>query len=208
MVRAEHARRKPRLPMLKNALLVLLTLVIAVGGGAASVWYALELRQGVGAVAVGDWVAHPEIGTPDADPYTKARIAREGILALGRAEGVPFVAERDSSGEALRAECAYAVEGKVPPSRFWTLFAVDARRHALTSGTDRYAAIQSYGVARAADDSVSVAIGRRPRPGNWLYVGATGPMALVLTLYDTPISGSTGFADLEMPQVLRVGCDA
>lgn len=194
--------------MLRTALLTLLTLVIAIGGGAASVWYALEARRGVGAVAVGGWIAHPEVGTPDADPYTKARIAREGILALGRAEGVAFVSERDSAGAPLRAECAYTVEGKVPPARFWTLFAVDGSRHHREPGSDRLAAIQSLGLDRAPDDGVTIAIGRRPRPGNWLHVAGSGPMSLVLTLYDTPISGSTGFSGLVMPQVVRVGCDA
>jgi hypothetical protein len=193
--------------MLRTALLTLLTLVIAIGGGAGSVWYALEARRGVGAVAVGGWIAHPDVGTPDADPYTKARIAREGILALGRAEGVAFVTERDSGGAPLRAECAYAVEGHVPPTRFWTLFAVDGSQHRLEPGSDRFAAIQSLGLDRAPDDAVSIAIGPRPRPGNWLHVSGSGPMALVLTLYDTPISGGTGFAGLEMPQVRRVGCD-
>ena len=194
--------------MLKNALLALLTLAIAVGGGAASVWYALESQQGVGAVGVGGWIAHPDIGTPDADPYTKARIAREGILALGRAEGVPFVAQRDSSGQPLRAECAYTVEGSIPAARFWRLCATDALQHNLRSDGDRYAALQSYELVRAPDDSVSIAVGSRPRPGNWLFVRASGPMVLVLTLYDTPISTGGDFGGLAMPQVLRVGCDA
>lgn len=194
--------------MLRTALLTLLTLAIAIGGGAASLWYALEARQGVGAVDVGGWIAHPDVGTPDADPYTKARIAREGILALGRAEGVAFVTERDAGGEPLRAECAYSVEGQVPPARFWTLFAVDGSRRHLEPGGDGYAAIQSLGLDRSPDDSVTVAIGARPRPGNWLLVRGSGPMALVLTLYDTPIAAGADLADLEMPRVLRVGCDA
>lgn len=193
--------------MLRTAFLTLVTLVVALGLGAASVWYALESRQGIGAVAVGGWVARPDLGTPDADPYSRARIAREGVLALGRAEGVPFVVERDSSGAPLRAECAYVIEGSVPPARFWTLFAVDSARRNLKAEDGRPAAIQSYSLARAADNSVSVSVGRRPKPGNWLLVDASGPMTLVLTLYDTPISG-TEIAALAMPQVLRIGCDA
>ncbi|MBL8581644.1 MAG: DUF1214 domain-containing protein [Rhizobiaceae bacterium] len=194
--------------MIRTALLTLVTLAIAIGLGGASVWYALDSRQGVGAVDVGGWVAHPDMGTPDADPYTKARIAREGILTLGRAEGISFVAERDSGGAPLLAECSYAIEGVVPPARFWTLFAVDEASHGLPASGGRQAAIQSYALSRAADNSVAIAIGRRPRPGNWMLVNASGPMALVLTLYDTPVTAGGDLAELAMPQVLRIGCDA
>jgi hypothetical protein len=30
----------------------------------------------------------------------------------------------------------------------------------------------------------------------------------VLTLYDTPIAGSTGIVDFAMPRILKVGCGA
>jgi hypothetical protein len=32
-------------------------------------------------------------------------------------------------------------------------------------------------------------------------------MRLVLTLYDTPIAGSTGIAEVELPLVLGAGCN-
>ncbi|TSE04009.1 DUF1214 domain-containing protein, partial [Mesorhizobium intechi] len=57
--------------MLKNAFLMLLSLAIAIGGGGASVWYALKIQDGVGAIRVGQWTAFPDIGTPAADPYSK-----------------------------------------------------------------------------------------------------------------------------------------
>ncbi|RUW44564.1 DUF1214 domain-containing protein, partial [Mesorhizobium sp. M8A.F.Ca.ET.021.01.1.1] len=36
--------------MLKNAFLTLISLAIAVGGGGASVWYALKIQDGRGAI--------------------------------------------------------------------------------------------------------------------------------------------------------------
>ena len=93
--------------MLRTVLLTLATLAIAIGGGAASVWYALELQEGVGAVTIGSWTAYPDIGAPDADPYSKARAAREGLLALGRAEGLAFVADaRHRRQRSCRASAA------------------------------------------------------------------------------------------------------
>lgn len=194
--------------MLRTALLTLLTLVIAIGGGAASVWYALSAREGVGAITIGGWTAYPEMGTPDADPYSKARVAREGLLVLGRAEGLAFVAQRDSTGESLRRECRYTVEGVVPPARLWTLYATDAGRVALTPGAHKAGMLNSYGVLFLPDNSLAITVGAAPAPGNWLATGGSGPMSLVLTLYDTPVAGGAGMTDIELPQILKVGCDA
>ena len=91
--------------MLKTAFLILFVLAVSIIGGGASVWYTLKANEGMGAVTIGEWTAFPFIGTPDADPYSKARVAREGVLALGRAEGLSFSAQRDSAGEALQSEC-------------------------------------------------------------------------------------------------------
>lgn len=194
--------------MLRTAFLVALTLCVAIGGGAASVWYALQSQEGVGAVTIGGWTAYPDIGTPESDPYSKARVAREGMLALGRAEGLAFVAQRDSNGDTLRRECRYTVEGAVPAARFWTLYAADAEMAAIGSGTARANALHSLGLLRLADNSLAISISARPAPGNWLEISGSGRMFLVLTLYDTPIASSTGVADVELPQVLKAGCDA
>jgi hypothetical protein len=195
--------------MLKTVLATLITLAIAIGGGAGSVWYVLQADRGFGAMRIGPWTAFPAIGTPDADPYTKARIARDGVLPLGQAEGLSFTAERDSAGAELRRECIYGIEGRFAPARFWTLYAADPSQAALDTGTARPAALQSSsGLLREADNSVRIVVGGRPAPGNWLLVNGSGAMSLVLTFYDTPIAGSTGLSDIVLPQILKVGCDA
>lgn len=194
--------------MLKQSLLIALALAVAVGGGAASVGMVLNSQEGIGAVSVGPWTAFPDIGTPDADPYSKARVARDGVLALGRAEGLSFVADRDSTGVTLRSECSYRLEGSLPVARFWTLYATDRAHMALKSGIRRDASLHSLEVLRQPDNSISVSVGVRPEPGNWLAVGGVGAMNLVLTLYDTPIASSTGLSGIEMPRIVRVQCNA
>ena len=78
--------------MIQRTVFILIVIAIAIGGGTASVWYVLRAQEGIGALTVGDWTAFPAIGTPEADPYAKARIARDVILPLGRAEGLAFIA--------------------------------------------------------------------------------------------------------------------
>ncbi|MGY2994570.1 DUF1214 domain-containing protein [Mesorhizobium sp. URHB0026] len=194
--------------MLKNAFLMLISLAIAIGGGGASVWYALKIQDGVGAIRIGQWTAFPDIGTPAADPYSKARVAREGVLALGRAEGLSFVAEKDAAGDQLKRECAYRIEGGFPTARFWTLYAADQSLGVVETGKSRLAALQSYEVLRQPDNSVIISVGHQPMPGNWLLTDSSGRMYFVLTLYDTPIASSTGLSDVSLPRIVKAGCDA
>jgi len=194
--------------MLKNAILTLLSLAIAIGLGGYSVWYALNAQDGVGAIRIGQWTAFPEVGTLAADPYSKARVAREGVLALGRAEGLAFVAERDDAGEPLKRECTYTIEGGYPTARFWTLYAADQSLGVIDTGKPRQSALQSYEVLRQPDNSVVISVGSRPAPGNWLLTGGSGRMYFVLTFYDTPIASSTGLSDVTLPRILKAGCDA
>ena len=194
--------------MLKNAFLMLLSLAIAIGGGGASVWYALKMQDGVGAIRIGQWTAFPDIGTPAADPYSKARVAREGVLALGRAEGLSFVAETDAAGDQLKRECSYRIEGGFPTARFWTLYAADQSLGVVETGKPRLAALQSYEVLRQADNSVIISVGHHPMSGNWLLTDGSGRMYFVLTFYDTPIASSTGLSDVSLPRIVKAGCDA
>lgn len=62
--------------MFKTIFKVVAVLALALGGGIWSVDYALDSFEGFGELRVGAWRAYPAAGTPDADPYSKARAAR------------------------------------------------------------------------------------------------------------------------------------
>jgi hypothetical protein len=194
-------------PMLRIILLTLLALAIAIGGGAASVAYMLENTEGLGTLRIGGWTAYPDYGTEHADPYSKARIAREAELPLGGAEGLSFTAHRDTAGRQLRRDCTYVIVGPVPPGRFWTLYATDASHETITSAGRRRAALHSYELLRKDGDTFEIAVSSHPFPGNWLAVPGTGAMSLVLTLYDTPVASSASIADIRLPQITRTACD-
>jgi len=194
--------------MLRNLLLTLLTFCIAIGGGAASVWYALDADNGFDALRIGAWTAFPALGTPDASPYAKAAAARDGVLALGHAEGIRFVASEDSSRAPLSRGCTYRVEGNTPPARFWTLFPANPRSFFPLDPKDGLPGkLQSWAVLRQADGSFVVTVGPHPAPGNWLATNGLGAMELALTLYDTPAATSSEIGSIELPRITRTGCD-
>ncbi|MBB3238103.1 DUF1214 domain-containing protein [Phyllobacterium endophyticum] len=193
--------------MLRNVLLACLALVIAVGGGTLSAWYAVNRFDGFGALTVGQWTGHPEAGTPLSDPYAKARAAREGAFPLGSAEGLAFYAYSDEQGRALDRRCSYTIKGNSPNSRFWTLYAADRSLIPLTPGMNRLPALHSRQIFRQGDGQFVVLVSPKAQPGNWLATAGAGRMVLVLTLYDTPVGSNSGLVDMTFPAIMRTGCD-
>lgn len=191
--------------MLKTILQVFVILAIALVGGAASVWYVMEEVPTVDSLAFGAWTIDPDIGTASADPYARARFAREGQLALGASEGMKFVARTDSRGLPLLGTCRYRLEGPVIAARFWTLH-VRYGAHP-DRGEPGTATLHSIGLLRSGDGGVLIRVSRRASPGNWLKLEARDPFRLVLTAYDTSEVGAAQFDDVAMPEIVREGCD-
>ncbi|MCB1424689.1 MAG: DUF1214 domain-containing protein [Zhengella sp.] len=193
--------------MIRNLILAALALAIAFGGGGWSVWALMNSEWRPGALQVGPWIAYVQAGTPGADPYTKARIARNAELPLGAGEGVAFSARRDTAGDPLRPECRYRIEGGLPPARLWTVHVADQRMRPVHAGPLLPSARHSRDVLYNSDGSVSIHVSRRPAPGNWLALSAPPGFHLVMTFYDGEISASTAAREIAMPQILNEGCD-
>lgn len=106
---------------------------IAVGGvlylcavlvGLGSAWWVLKKAPWMSTtVNVGAWKANLRAGSPDADMYTRASIALNALLALGRDETMYFVATQDDAGQPLKSHCSYRVEGVPPAARWWSITA-------------------------------------------------------------------------------------
>lgn len=187
-------------------ILLAASLALALGLGAWSAGWALQQSADLGTAEVGPWRANPLAGSMDADPYSKARLAKIGNLTLGIGEGIVFRATHDSAGNVLRRECTYRLRGHTPPARVWTLAAFTPNGRLIQAGDGRVGWLVSRGLMRAEDNSVEIAVSPVAMPGNWLAVSGSGSYVLALTLYDTPASSSSGVGDLEMPTLAQDTC--
>ncbi len=159
-----------------------------------------------GAVAVGPWVTHPQIGTTAIDPYVQADLARSGAVPLSASEGLSFAAITDDTGYRLVATCSYRLSGDFPPARFWTLTATGPGGRAWDD-VARRSVFTSTSVVRDADGRATIDLGPEARPGNWLALSGDGPITLTLRLYGTPLSGNTAeLAGASLPSLSRQGC--
>lgn len=187
-------------------LLIDLAIAIAIAAvlGFGSAVAVLDRDRLFGAVTRGAWTAWPDSGSQDADPYSKAILARSGEVPLGAGEGLAFVADYDDGDERLQSRCSYIVEGQTPPARLWTLTVYDGDGH-LMDNPVRRTSFTSREILRREDGSFAITVAAEAEPGNWLPVQPDNDLRLVLRLYDTPLT-SSGVGDAGMPSIRQVSC--
>jgi hypothetical protein len=180
-------------------------IIISLALGLGTAWLAAQAAAPVDSMQLGAWTTWPNAGTSESDPYSRARLARHGELPLGAGEGLVLYATRDENGRALRGNCVYFVEGQTPPARLWTLGLESAAGNPLP-GSANVTAIGSDAIVRRNDGSFLVVVSPRPYPGNWLTSDGTGPIRIVVRLYDTTARTLTELSDITMPAIRPGTC--
>lgn len=173
--------------------------------GLWSAWLAVRSPAPVDTITLGAWQAWPNAGTPDADPYSRARQARTGEIPLGSGEGLTLLALTDGAGDDLTASCDYTIDGQTPPARLWTV-ALEDRDGQVIGMRDGAAALASDTLLRAADGSFEVVLSQKPQGGNWISTEQATRFRVVIRLYDTTARTGTELTTLEMPRITRGAC--
>src|SRR5208283_1568512 len=93
----------------------LIFVAIALTLGLGSAWRTVNHGFFAAANRYGPWVFWFREGTADADPYTIAHVARQGVLPVTAASEMVFTATRDSAVARQMGACAIAGRGR--PSR-------------------------------------------------------------------------------------------
>jgi hypothetical protein len=188
---------------------LLKALFVAVAGLALGLWATREALSSLlpfSADRLGQWRIESRAGAADADPYTRARVERDGEIPLGLGEGLRLTTREDSDRRALNPACVYRFGPHAPPARYWTLEAVDAEGFPLENPAGRYV-LRSSEILRDPDGGFTVYISPRAHAGNWLPVGGRAPFALALRLYDPALSGAAvGVERGGAPEVVKVRC--
>lgn len=184
---------------------IAIAIVVAAAIGFLTAWYAVDRGYLFGTVVLGDWKAWPEVGSPDADPYSVAMLARTGEVPLGTGEGIAFTAEADHDGRPLTGTCTYRLVGQTPTARLWTLTAYDPEGRLMANAAQR-PGFHSREILRRADGSFEITVSADVAPGNWLPVARVDRFKLVFRLYDTPLTTGAQLADSTMPEIIRERC--
>ncbi len=176
--------------------------------GLASAQRAVRAGLAGGEVANGPWRASFLTGASEADPYTRARVAVGGLLALAPSETVYWTAERDGEGRPLDARCDYRIDGEELPARWWSLTLYGADQFLVANDAGRFSFSQTT-LARQPGGPWTVEVSTTPRPGNWLpsgRPGAAGAFSLTLRLYNPEPPVYEQPERLALPRIARGEC--
>jgi hypothetical protein len=196
------------LSRLRKALLNLAVFLgVSVGGGLATAWYMIEAGSRLSTRTFGPWVTWAAAGRPDADPYTRAHIARHGLLPLSSTAELTFKAKTDSRGAQLSSACDYAVVMDDFDPAWWALAVYDGQGRLIANAADRYA-FSSSTAMRKVDGGTVINLSRDARPGNWLPTGRSNRIVIILTVQDAGWATAIhdGGSPRSMPQIVRSAC--
>lgn len=185
-------------------IIIVIALAFLIGGGSA--WYSLRSSHAIGGIKVGSWTAWPFAGGSEADPYTAAKVAKDGTIPLGATEGLAFEADRDNSGQLLTLKCDYLLSGLTPPARLWTLAAYTEKGEIVRPTAGAKSALHSEDILRNADGSFRISLSNTPTSGNWMGIQGSENFTLIMRIYDTPATSSTGLVSRRMPSILKGEC--
>ena len=191
-----------RLPLPMLNFMVFLALALGLGFGTAR--FMIDEGSAITTQTDGSWVSWFRAGSPDADPYTRAHMARAGWLPIGSASARYYSARVDDNGDRLSVDCDYRITSGPLGGEWWSLTLFDKRGRLIANTAGRYG-FNSGNILRAPDRSFRIEMARMARPGNWLPMPESGEPMLVLQIY-----GAKAVEDAEktpsLPVVQRVTC--
>ena len=174
-------------------------------GGGSGIWV-LGQGQLIGGYQVNGWLGNRLTGSTAADPYTRAIVAKVGILALNREETIYFTRYNDDAGERFREGCSYKITGEALPARWWSITIYAQDDFLPVNGED---ADSLEGASLASSPSgrfeaeVSLA---RSGATHWMSSKNAGAFVLGIRMYNPSPSAIENVATIPLPQVRNVGC--
>lgn len=190
--------------MMLRKLLINTMLFVAISGGLgfATAHYAIESGTRFVTRQAGPWKQWTMLGRSDADPYARAYMARKGLVPVAATVEQAYFADSDSAGGWLNTSCEYRVVVGHAKGGWWSIAAYSKKGMLVANAADRYA----FNVDTAmpeVDGRAVVTLARDARPGNWLPIGGSGPVTVVLSVQPSPEQEKSGLA---LPEIERIGC--
>ncbi|MEO0884153.1 MAG: DUF1214 domain-containing protein [Pseudomonadota bacterium] len=186
-----------------------LILMALVAGSVSALWMSGLLGKGTlsgfATLNVNGWRSDPSIGATSASAYTRARVARHGLLALAKEEAIYFTRTTDDTGDPLLERCTYQLSGGPQDAFWWSITLYDAESR-LPMNEDAHLSIDATSVGNTSDWTATISP-TQPDNGYWLSSRSAGQFDLTLRLYRPAVDVIEDPDNrLFAPQVRRIGC--
>lgn len=159
-------------------------------------------------IDVKNWKSDWTIGSSSANPWTRARVARHGLLALTREEAVYFTTAVDSEGRRLSENCTYEVSGTSMPGQWWSITLYDATSYLPRNKDNALSFDQTKAASSGNGDGWAFTVAADgPETGNWVSSHNAGDFDLTLRIYKPlPDLIADPESVLPAPVVTRLAC--
>lgn len=157
---------------------------------------------------IGPWKTWINAGSLNADPYTRAHIARSGQLPITSASGLTYFATTDSDGGSLSSDCDYEIIARPLAAIWWTVAVYDEDGNLIPNKAARHA-FSSQNLTILPDGTQRIALASAARPGHWLPSGDAGDLILVLRIIRPLVLDRQDGASVSiqnLPLIRRVSC--
>jgi hypothetical protein len=196
---------------MRTIIYVIATFFVALLIGVGSAWYMIDQGSPLTTTRFGPWSSWLTEGNPNADPYTRAHLARSGRLPLTSSAARYFVARSDSAGRKLSASCEYSVTGPSLNARWWSIAVYDEQGSVVPNPSKRYS-YNSDELLRHADGTYRIYLSKNARPENWLPSGddTDRSLELMLRVYSPRETDKNGIGEVppdRLPKIERLACE-
>lgn len=176
---------------------------IAAGSGAA-VW--AVSKSGFGSqTEIGPWRTGADFGSKEAGAYTRAVVARNGLLALPAREARYYTAARDDEGRALDGRCRYRISGAETGGAWWSLTLYGADNFLVPNAANIWS-VGSASMDPAERKSWTIQVAPDRQEGRWLPTGGVERFDLTLRIYLPEDGGRSNLSRGRLPRIGRLGC--
>jgi hypothetical protein len=159
-------------------------------------------------INVNGWKSDWTIGSTAANPWTRARVARHGLLALTKEEAVYFTKGVDEDGQRLSEDCTYEVSGGDMPGLWWSVTLYDAESYLPLNQDNALSFDKTKAAAAEGSNGWSFTVAADgPETGNWVSSQNAGTFDLMLRIYKpTPELIASPEEVLPAPAIKRLAC--
>lgn len=179
---------------------------LLIAGVAGGIWSA---HRGIESAATGHAGSPWKTWTRDAvrrSPYADAHFMLVGQVPMPASQFIVYEADKDGAGGDLDGDCTYAVAGKLPAVRWWSMSAGEKRLDSGNADRGPPRQLTSASAIAEASGEIRISVAPSPASGNWISAGDGSKFKLMLVLHDPGRRGGPFPGPDELPAVQRIAC--
>lgn len=158
-------------------------------------------------VSNGPWSTNFAYGSTGANPYVKAWVAENGLMAVNASLSLYLDAYTDDNGQPLAGNCDYVIQGPAPRSGSWNITVYNENGFLIANDQNRYS-FSSTDIQFEPDGTFKIYLSRTQKQGNWLPTGNAKTLNVYLRLHDSgpAYSNAAALKAAQLPNIIKGGC--